>query len=357
MRTPPSSWVLLPLGFSLFACGGDDLVAPQARALALISGDGQPARAGQELGAPFVVRVTDHRGNGVESVLVRWTVLSGEGILDEGRGSEGFERCPPPTTNSRTDADGFARISFMPTWFGPTTVAAEMVHVEAPPVLFFADASDPGAVVTIMAGNHQEGKAGTWLPDDLWVRVTDGRGDPVGNIEVAFAVTSGAGSVGGCGIAGKNPAWGITRTLPEGLGINGYDHGFAGIPFWPSAQGITTVAAAVAGVQVSPVTFTVNGHGVFIRLLGDPSTDEVGFLGPDRTSDVTVPVGAPVEWVNLNWVDGTARIMSTATPQGGAAFDSGELDLNFRFEFVPAVAGTWEFVDLVSGVTGTLTAG
>jgi hypothetical protein len=79
------------------------------------------------------------------------------------------------------------------------------------------------------------------------------------------------------------------------------------------------------------------------------------FLGaPDDSSDVTVPIGAPVEWVN--WLE-SARIMSTSAPPGGASFDSGELSQGERFEFVPDVAGTWEYVDPVSGATGTLTAG
>lgn len=51
----------------------------------------------------------------------------------------------------------------------------------------------------------------------------------------------------------------------------------------------------------------------------------------------------------------TAHIRSTSTPAGGASFDSGSLTEGERFLFVPGVAGTWEYVDQVSGATGTLT--
>jgi plastocyanin len=78
-----------------------------------------------------------------------------------------------------------------------------------------------------------------------------------------------------------------------------------------------------------------------------------GFFGPAQSADVTVPVGAKVEWVNHFE---TARIVATVAPPGGTAFDSGGLSQDERFEFVPSVAGTWEYVDLVSGATGTLTA-
>jgi hypothetical protein len=48
--------------------------------------------------------------------------------------------------------------------------------------------------------------------------------------------------------------------------------------------------------------------------------------------------------------------VSTSTPSGGMAFDSGDLTSLETFQFVPNVAGTWNFVDEVSGAEGSLTA-
>ena len=52
---------------------------------------------------------------------------------------------------------------------------------------------------------------------------------------------------------------------------------------------------------------------------------------------------------------GPARIASTSVPPGGETFASGSLEGRSSFEFVPGVPGTWEYVDEVSGATGTLT--
>lgn len=149
----------------------------------------------------------------------------------------------------------------------------------------------------------------------------------------------------GCA-SGIHPGANWTRTGPDGI---------ADVLFRLAAYGTSTVAGAVPGVPVSPVTFSVTATGVVILLALDwwTGADAPVFVGPDFSSDATVPIGAPVEWVNLS---GTARISSTSAPPGGEAFDSGELNEGEGFEFVPDVAGTWEFVDQVSGATGTLTA-
>lgn len=40
---------------------------------------------------------------------------------------------------------------------------------------------------------------------------------------------------------------------------------------------------------------------------------------------------------------------SSTTPPGGAPFDSGTLEAGARFQFVPDVAGTWEYFDRILG--------
>lgn len=336
----------------LVGCGDDGPMQPPVpAAIAMVSGDNQAAKAGQELAQPFVVRVTDARGRGLGNVQVTWTVTSGEGAFD---GHFENMECPPvPTTSMRTDPDGFAQVSFMPTWFGPSTMTAEVAGLRGSSVTFMADATDPRAVLSIVSGNNQKGKAGEMLGELLWVRVTDGEGNLVPHVTVTWAVTSGGGRFpGGC--TRGNPATATTRTLPEGVGIGSRSGpGLAWVHFQPTMVGISTVAAAVPGVRVSPVTFTVDATVMVITLTYDPGIDKIAFFGPDFSSDITVPIGATVEWVNDLPM---AHITSTSVPAGGASFDSGELSQGERFQFVPEVAGTWEFVDLVSGSTGTLTA-
>ena len=334
-----------------------DTLQPEPRMIAMVSGDHQTGEAGQQLGEPFVVFVTNRRGVGVGDVAVTWTVTSGEGAFeDEVETLDGDGCAPIPTQTTRlTGSNGFADVRFTPTGFGPVTVTA---HTSGAPesVFFRTDASDPGALLTIVAGNHHEGKAGEtsafdpgstlWAAHRFEVRVLDGQGDPVPHVAVRWAITSGDVALGGCTPAGlqhRPSTW--TRTRSDGI---------AAADYRLVVPGPSMVAAAVPGLLVSPVTFTVTATGVVVILGGDPSGAGTTFFGPDHSSDLTVPVGTPVEW--MNGLE-TARIVSTAAPPGGTPFDSGDLGQGQRFEFVPHVAGTWEYIDEVSGAAGTLTAG
>jgi hypothetical protein len=129
--------------------------------------------------------------------------------------------------------------------------------------------------------------------------------------------------------------------------------------FQPTAIGRSTVTAEVVGSQDAPVTFTTDASVIVIEFWF--GIWGVGFISPcpGFSKDVTVPVGATVEW-NAPAEDErfpmTYTVTSTSTPAGGMAFDSGTLKPKQRFRFVPAVAGTWEYVDRVTGLTGSLTA-
>jgi hypothetical protein len=56
-------------------------------------------------------------------------------------------------------------------------------------------AAPPALQIAIFSGNNQSGPAGTVLPQQLIVRVTDGAGTPLANETVTFTVLSGGGSV------------------------------------------------------------------------------------------------------------------------------------------------------------------
>lgn len=311
-----------------------DATDPKA-SLTITSGNNQPARAGQPLGQPFVVQVTDGQGDAVPHMRVFWNVTYGEGDL--GRDALGNRLT---STETRTNADGRAEISFTPTWFGPTEVAAFAGGALGSPVSFTADATDPGATLTIVSGDEQEGKAGEPLPEPFVARVTDGQGNAAANVHVNWSVTQGDGAWGGSG---------------EGFSPFSDTDGLAREVFAPRQLGTSRVSAQLAGTHVR-VIFTTDVSVLVIRY-----EDYYGgiFAGPycepySYCSDETVPVGTTVEWVNA--LPNTARIMSTSVPPGGASFDSGTLNENGRFQFVPKVAGTWEYVDQVRGRIGKLTA-
>jgi hypothetical protein len=356
MRQPKLLVLLAWLAPTLFGCGDAGPTGPQTATLIMISGDNQPGDAGRQLSQPFVVRVTDHQGRGMANRTVTWTVEDGEGVFG---GLETLQEvyCDslPTQTSRASDADGIAQVGFMPTGFGPVRVTARVAGA-SDPVTFTTDASDSQALLTIAAGSHHTGKAGDvdepvtefprWRLEWLEVRVTDGQGEPLPHIRVRWVITSGDVELRGCRQAGlDNPPTTWTLTGPDGI---------APASFRLVDVGTSTVGAVVAGALPSHVSFTMTATAAVI-MLSEPSYWGVGprFVAPHGSSAVTVPVGAMVEWANF--VE-SARIVSTSAPSGGASFDSGELGANGRFAFVPGAVGTWEYVDQVSGATGTLTA-
>jgi hypothetical protein len=321
---------------------------PPSLALAVVSGDNQPGMAGRMLPTPFVVRVTNDRGEAEADRTVTWTVATGQGAFTDDRISD---RCwqPLSTTSVQTDASGLAQVPFIPAWLGPVTVTARAAG--APNAVTFAtDASDAGAVVRVIEGHHWVGKAGEWIDgvqyaEQLKVLVTDGLGNPVPHVPVTWAILSGDAWLDGCEHPDAYPAIRTTRTRSDGT---------AYVYMLPTTPGTTTLAAAVPLVLFSPVMFTVEVTAAVINL-GPSWGGGRAFFGPGASpsSDVTVPVGATVEWVNHF---AAARVVSVSAPPGGAAVDSGVLGQGERFAFVPIVPGTWEFVDEVSGAAGRLTA-
>lgn len=201
---------------------------------------------------------------------------------------------------------------------------------------------EPAALVAV-SGDGQVGKAGERLPEALVVRVTDAHGEGVEGVEVSWRVASGAGDVSA-----------ITTTGPTGT---------SRALFRPTTLGTSTVTAEVTGLPGSQVTFSTDVSVVVIRLLYDFTFGPYPhFAGPEDSNDVTVPVGTSVEWAwqgeDVSGVPETVRIVSTSVPAGGEPFDSGPLHPGERFRFVPGVAGSWEYEELLHAVpaTGSLTA-
>jgi hypothetical protein len=83
-----------------------------AAAIAVAGGDNQEGKAGEDL-APFVVRVTDGKGNVVPNVRVNWTLEHGWCCL--GRDGSPY-----------SDADGLARMSLWPIQLGALQVSAQL---------------------------------------------------------------------------------------------------------------------------------------------------------------------------------------------------------------------------------------
>ena len=131
------------------ACARDSPVAPTPattsprgpggaapETIALVSGNDQDGKAGEPLAEPFVVRVTDAGGQGVSNQIVSFEITFGGGALGE--------RCDAtavvPVRSSGTDKDGIARMAFLPTVLGRSTVIARLGAPEQA-VTFTAEAA------------------------------------------------------------------------------------------------------------------------------------------------------------------------------------------------------------------------
>jgi hypothetical protein len=212
--------------------------------------------------------------------------------------------------------------------------------------------------ITIASGDNQIGVPSAWFPNPLAVRVTGSGNRGVPNVKVYWQIASGAGSLGSFPTAQP-----LTQsfTFTDAAGVARV---FVQLP----AIGTSLVAASIAELPDRAVAFTatvrapvelpalVFGFGPMFDCT--PFTDPSTFGVASGASDGTMPVGAKVEWTYAPWLSGLcrARITSIAVPPGGEPFDSGIISAGESFQFVPRVAGTWEYIDVLNGGRGTFTA-
>ncbi len=72
------------------------------------------------------------------------------------------------------------------------------------------------------------------------------------------------------------------------------------------------------------------------------SMENIAFVGPDGSDDVTIQLGETVRWTN-NEPAAPHTATSTNVPDGGDTFDSGNMNPGVTFEFTPNVVGTWVY--------------
>lgn len=116
-----------PITFTATATAG---TGPAAN-LTLISGNGQSGTAGQQLGSPFTVKVTDANGNPVSGVNVSFSVTSGGGSLT--------------TTLAASNSQGLASSTLtLGSTPGTNTVAAASGSLSGSPLAFSATGTSSG---------------------------------------------------------------------------------------------------------------------------------------------------------------------------------------------------------------------
>ena len=69
--------------------------------------------------------------------------------------------------------------------------------------------------------------------------------------------------------------------------------------------------------------------------------ENIAFVAPDGSDDVTIQLGQTVGWINRDNVPHNPT--SDQVPAGGNAFSSGLLSNGESFVFEPNVTGTWVY--------------
>ena len=175
---------------------------------------------------------------------------------------------------------------------------------------------DTAAAIAEVGGDGQTGTAGATLPESLVVRVTDGRGNPVGGIEVTWAAQDG-GQVSATMVAtGSDGRASVQQVLGPSAGSQTATANASGLQGSPVTFAETAVEAGIpAELTISnPTSTTVVEPGEGLDPASQPVvvvSDSQGRLIPDV--DVSASVGTG---------NGTLQGTTTATTdsRGDAAF-------------------------------------
>ena len=230
-------------------------VAPVPARVVYNGGDGQAVQVGSAVPTIPSVRVVDAAGIGVPGFTVVFNVTDGGGSVTGG--------------NTVTNVNGFAS----PTaWIlgenpGTNTLIATAGTLEGNPVTFNATGlANPPVAIAIFAGDQQTVIAGTQVPIQPAVLVTDANGRGVSGVSVAFSIRSGTNS----SITGAN-------TVTNASGV-------ATLGSWTLGVGGNSLFATAEGLAGSPLIFFATGTvAVQVVTFGDSNTD-LGFLGTDPTA-------------------------------------------------------------------------
>jgi hypothetical protein len=167
-----------------------------------------------------------------------------------------------------------------------------------------------GSNISMVSGNSQSGTVGTTLPNPFVVIVRDANSNPVSGVSVAFAITSGNGSLS------------VTSV------ITGADGVASAVLTLGTAAGTNAVTATSTGLTGSPVTFSATGLSGLASSLAMVSGDgQSGIVGTTLPNSFVVIVkdanNNPVSGASVTFAitsgNGSLSVTSTTTGSDGKA--------------------------------------
>lgn len=336
-------------------------MAATASQVVIVSGNGQPSTVGADLPSPIVVKVSDAHDNGVPGIVVQAQTF-GNGTLT--------------LTSSTTDAQG--RVSG--TWRLGTAAGAQQAQVSAAlpngnawVTLNATAAAGPADAMVTLGGDAQQGDVSRPLPQPLVVRVSDAYGNPAANVDVAFAVTQGGGTLSAATArTGANGNAQVTWTLGAAAGQQRATATLA------RAAGPVVRQFTATALAASPATLFTLAHRVLdaefsasanriVTISADPARLNVIEPATQAVKSVTLPL-TPLH-VSVNPAgthaavshDGHVSLVELATPSIVKTVTipttGGDIVLNGRnVAYVFPRSDQWvnvHSINLTTGVRGT----
>jgi plastocyanin len=189
------------------------------------------------------------------------------------------------------------------------------------------------ATLEVVAGDGQNGRTSEAFPEPLVVRTTRTTGlvdgvqgtesiEPVEDVQIDWMITKGV------------------ATLSSSVSLTGAD-GEASVTVTPGPLlGDVEITATIAGEGGDSVEFDLHTTVFLVEILINR------FEVPLGGDSIEVVLGDTIEWVNRDALK--HAVLSTSEPEGGFAFDSGDLANSQRYRFVPRVEGVFEYEDPLS---------
>lgn len=188
----------------------------------------------------------------------------------------------------------------------------------------------PDAQLEIVLGDRQNGRTSEALAEPLVVRAVQDLGlvdgvqgtqniQPVEGLQIDWTITKGVATL-------SNPA-----SLTDA-------DGNASVTVTPGPLlGELEVTATIAGEGGDFAEFSLRTTVFLVEILIDR------FEVPLGGDSIEVVLGDTIEWVNRDALK--HAVLSTSEPDGGFAFNSGDMVNSQRYRFVPKVEGVFEYED------------
>ena len=296
MRTHPNRLLTLAAAVAcavLPACKDStgSKTGPAAQ-VAVVSGNTQTGPVLAELPQPLVVKVTDAQGRAVKGQVVSFVVTAGGGHaaagtvttdaqgLAQGRWTLGGVAGAPQTLEARAVNSNTGQVLAFTTFTATATPGAPAQAAPYGPSAFSGD--------TVVAG-----VAGSVVEDSFAVIVRDAGGNPVPGAQVAWAVTTGGGSI-------------TTPTTTDAAGVARTQWVLG------AYAGPQTAQATVAGTTLRFTAYPadqlviVSGNGQ-IGSAGNP----IGVIVGAKSSVMGPVIGLPIRWTATSGGGSVSPAVST----------------------------------------------